>query len=100
MPHRTQGQSARRCGSVWQTSGADRAAPRAGYALAGELARGALVAQSIAKRVIDAGLSASLADGLVLEREAFVEVFHTDDSQIGVQSFIEHGPGKAAFTGR
>jgi enoyl-CoA hydratase len=69
------------------------------FALAGELARGALAAQAIAKRVIDAGLSASLAEGLALERKAFVEVFHTDDSQIGVQSFIEHGPGKAAFTG-
>ena len=54
-----------------------------------------MVAQALAKRVIDAGLSTSLADGLALEREAFVEVFGTDDSQIGVKSFIEHGPGKA-----
>ena len=69
-------------------------------ALAGELARGAVVAQAIAKRVIDAGLSTSLAEGLALERDAFVEVFHSDDSQIGVKSFIEHGPGKATFTGR
>jgi len=69
-------------------------------AMAGELARGALAAQAIAKRVIDAGLSTSLDEGLALEREAFVEVFRTDDSQIGVRSFIEHGPGKAAFTGR
>jgi enoyl-CoA hydratase len=68
--------------------------------LAAEVARGASTAQAITKRVIDAGLSLSLAEGLELEREAFVEVFHTDDSRIGVASFLEHGPGRATFTGR
>ena len=29
-----------------------------------------------------------------------MEVFRTEDSQIGVKSFLEHGPGKAEFTGR
>ena len=29
-----------------------------------------------------------------------VEVFRTDDSQIGVKSFLANGPGKAQFTGR
>lgn len=61
---------------------------------------GALVAQAIAKRSIDLGLDGSLADGLVLEQEMFVEVFKTEDSQIGVQSFLENGPGKATFEGR
>ena len=42
----------------------------------------------------------ALAGALALERELFVEVFGTEDSQIGVQSFLEHGPGKADFTGR
>lgn len=69
-------------------------------ALAAEVAMGPLAAQAITKRVLDAGLSGSLADGLALEREAFVEVFHTDDSRTGVASFLEHGPGKATFTGR
>jgi enoyl-CoA hydratase/carnithine racemase len=68
-------------------------------ALAAEVAKGALVAQAIAKRLIDGGLSGSLTDGLALERNGFVEVFRTDDSQIGVQSFLEHGPGNAQFTG-
>lgn len=69
--------------------------------LAAEVAKGALTAQAITKRVIDAGLAApSLADGLALEREAFAEVFATEDSRIGVASFLEHGPGKATFTGR
>jgi enoyl-CoA hydratase/carnithine racemase len=68
--------------------------------LAGEVANGAVVAQSICKRLIDDGLSSSLIDGLALEREGFVEVFRTDDASIGVQSFLDHGPGKALFTGR
>ena len=66
----------------------------------GCISKGPRVAQAIAKRVIDAGVELSLADGLALEREAFVEVFGTDDSQIGVKSFLENGPGKAEFTGR
>jgi enoyl-CoA hydratase len=68
--------------------------------LAAEVAGGALVAQALAKRAIDDGMSVSLADGLAIERELFEEVFRTDDSRIGVASFLEHGPGKAAFTGR
>jgi enoyl-CoA hydratase/carnithine racemase len=68
-------------------------------ALAAEVAKGALQAQAITKRVIDSGLSTSLDAGLALERDGFVEVFATDDSQIGVASFLEHGPGKADFTG-
>jgi enoyl-CoA hydratase len=68
--------------------------------LAAELARGALVAQGLAKRVIDGGLSTSLAEGLRLEQTAFEQVFESDDSRIGVASFLEHGPGKAEFTGR
>jgi enoyl-CoA hydratase len=68
--------------------------------LAAEVAAGPLAAQAICKRVIDEGLDRSLADGLQLERTGFVEVFHTDDSRTGVASFLEHGPGKASFTGR
>jgi enoyl-CoA hydratase len=69
-------------------------------ALAAQVAAGALTAQAICKRAIDDGLDGSLSDGLGLERAAFVEVFHTDDARIGVASFLEHGPGKATFTGR
>jgi enoyl-CoA hydratase len=69
-------------------------------ALAAEVARGALIAQALTKQAIDQGLSMSLSDGLALERELFVEAFRSDDSQIGVRSFLEHGPGKASFTGR
>ena len=68
--------------------------------LASEVAKGALHAHALMKRAIDEGLSSTLADGLLLERRLFTEVFHTDDSQVGVQSFLEHGPGKANFTGK
>jgi len=67
--------------------------------LAAECARGAVLSQAFAKQAIDQGLSTSLADGLRIEREAFVESFRTNDSQIGVKSFLENGPGKAEFTG-
>ena len=70
------------------------------FALAAEVARGALQAHAAMKRAIDEGMSSTLADGLLLERQLFTDVFATDDSQIGVKSFLEHGPGKATFTGK
>jgi enoyl-CoA hydratase/carnithine racemase len=69
-------------------------------ALAVEVAAGPLQAQALTKRAVDAGLDRTLAEGLALERDLFVDVFHTDDSQIGVKSFLEQGPGKAQFTGQ
>jgi enoyl-CoA hydratase len=69
-------------------------------ALAAEVARGALVAQALVKKAVDDGLSTSLADGLRLERKVFVESFRSQDSRIGVESFLANGPGKAQFTGR
>lgn len=69
------------------------------HALAAECARGAVLSQMYAKQAIDRGLSTSLADGLAIEQKLFVESFRTNDSQIGVKSFLEHGPGKADFTG-
>jgi enoyl-CoA hydratase/carnithine racemase len=70
------------------------------FALAAEVAKGALQAQARAKRAVDEGLSLPLKAGLDRERDLFVDVFETDDSQVGVKSFLEHGPGKAVFTGR
>ena len=68
--------------------------------LATEVARGALQAQAMIKRAVDGGIESDLADGLKLERDLFEGIFHTADSQIGVESFLEHGPGKAQFTGK
>lgn len=69
-------------------------------AYAAELAKGAVLGQALAKRAIDDGLDQTLAAGLDIELALFEEVFATEDSQIGVKSFLENGPGKAAFTGR
>lgn len=69
-------------------------------ALAAELAAGAVVAQGLAKQAVDRGLDGSLAEGIELEQELFVQSFATEDARIGVASFREHGPGKATFTGR
>lgn len=69
-------------------------------ALAAEVARGARVAQGLIKQAIDEGLSRPLADGLALEQRLFAEAFRSEDSQIGVASFLASGPGKAQFTGR
>jgi enoyl-CoA hydratase len=65
-----------------------------------ELARGPVLAHGLAKRAIDRGLDITLNGGLDLEQQLFVEVFATDDAKTGVASFLENGPGKAAFKGR
>ena len=69
-------------------------------AWAAEFAAGAVVAQGLAKQAVDRGLDGALGAGLDLEQQLFVEAFRTDDARIGVESFKEHGPGKATFTGR
>lgn len=69
-------------------------------ALAAEAARGAVQAQALVKRAVDEGIETDLGAGLGLERRLFEQVFHTEDSRIGVQSFLANGPGKAEFTGR
>lgn len=68
--------------------------------LATAVAGGATQAARIIKRVVDAGIETDLASGLAMEIAGFEEVFATEDSQIGVASFRENGPGKATFTGR
>lgn len=68
--------------------------------LAAHVARGASVAQRLIKKAVREGADMSLPEALALEKSLFVEVFGSDDSQIGVASFREHGPGKATFTGK
>jgi enoyl-CoA hydratase len=67
--------------------------------LASSVASGATVATGLIKRAVDEGMQTDLAQGLALELELFEEVFHSTDSQIGVASFLENGPGKASFNG-
>ncbi len=53
-----------------------------------------------AKEAIDRGLETDLATGLEIERMLFAGLFATRDREIGMTSFVEHGPGKASFEGR
>lgn len=69
-------------------------------ALARQLAAGPAYALRAAKEAIDRGLEVDLATGLDIERVQFSGVFATEDRAIGLQSFIENGPGKAEFVGR
>ncbi len=54
----------------------------------------------LAKQAIEDGIEGTLDHGLRLERTLFAECFATDDARIGIDSFIENGPGKAEFTGK
>lgn len=68
--------------------------------LAGVVASGATQAAALIKQAVNEGLETDLATGLSRELALFEEVFHTEDSKIGVASFLEHGPGRATFTGK
>ena len=70
------------------------------FALAGRLAQGPTYALRAAKEAIDRGLEVDLESGLEIERVQFAALFATQDRTVGMQSFIEHGPGKAVFTGQ
>ena len=67
---------------------------------ASQFATGPAYAFRAAKEAIDRGLEADLDTGLEIERQQFAGLFATEDRTIGMESFIEHGPGKAQFRGR
>jgi len=66
-------------------------------AWAAELAAGPAFALRAAKEAIDRGLETDLVTGLEIERAQFAALFATPDRTTGMQSFIDHGPGKAVF---
>lgn len=72
----------------------------AAFQLASQLADGPPYALRAAKEAIDRGLEVDLATGLDIERQQFAALFATEDQSVGMRSFIEHGPGKAEFSGR
>ena len=69
-------------------------------AMARKFAAGPPLALAAAKKAIDEGLDRPLREGLALESRLFAELFDTEDQKTGMRSFLESGPGKAAFTGR
>ncbi|HEY3738167.1 MAG TPA: enoyl-CoA hydratase-related protein [Jatrophihabitans sp.] len=66
--------------------------------MATKFAAGPQLALRAAKAAIDGGLDGALDTGLKLESHLFATLFATQDKQIGVDSFIENGPGKATFS--
>jgi enoyl-CoA hydratase len=67
-------------------------------AWAASFAAGPLAAHALAKRAIDEGLDATLAEGLGLEQDLFTAVFRTADARLGVDAF--RAKEKPNFTGR
>ncbi|PRY02112.1 enoyl-CoA hydratase/isomerase family protein [Allonocardiopsis opalescens] len=72
----------------------------AALAWARRYAEGPALALRAAKQAVDSGLETELATGLEIERLHFAGLFGTADQKAGMRSFMEHGPGKASFTGR
>ncbi|MGW3162881.1 enoyl-CoA hydratase/isomerase family protein [Streptomyces sp. NPDC001142] len=66
-------------------------------AWAAALAKGPALALRAAKESIDAGLETDIDTGLTIERNWFAGLFATEDRERGMRSFVEEGPGKAAF---
>jgi enoyl-CoA hydratase/carnithine racemase len=84
---------------------ADRVAPdgevyQTAREMAGRYATGPALALRAAKQAVDTGLDLDLNDGLEVERLQFAALFATEDQKTGMRSFMEEGPGKAAFEGR
>jgi enoyl-CoA hydratase/carnithine racemase len=71
----------------------------AAVAWASRFSNGAALALRAAKEAIDTGLEVDLRTGLEIERQQFAALFATEDRSIGMKSFVENGPGKAAFKG-
>jgi enoyl-CoA hydratase/carnithine racemase len=79
-------------------------APEAVYdeavAWASQFTGAAAYALRAAKECIDRGSEVDLETGLEIERQQFAALFATEDRAIGMESFVENGPGKARFVGR
>lgn len=61
---------------------------------------GPRIALRAVKEAVDRGVEVDLDTGLSIERALFAALFATEDRELGMQSFIDNGPGKAEFTGR
>lgn len=61
---------------------------------------GPRMALRAAKEAVDLGIETDLETGLGIERALFAGLFATEDREIGMQSFMDDGPGQAKFVGR
>lgn len=66
---------------------------------AARYAGGPTQALRAAKTAMNWGARGDVRTGLILEREVFAELFSTQDQKAGMRSFLDHGPGKATFSG-
>jgi enoyl-CoA hydratase/carnithine racemase len=94
-----QADEALRIGLVDKVVPADQVYAEA-LAWAGQFVNGPTYALRAAKEAIDRGLDTDLGTGLEIERQQFAALFATRDRTLGMQSFVENGPGQAAFEGR
>lgn len=67
---------------------------------AAQFETGPRVALAAAKRAIDHGFEATLADGLAIERDEFDTVFASEDRSTGMTHFRSKSPGEPHFRGR
>ncbi|HET7691404.1 MAG TPA: enoyl-CoA hydratase-related protein [Nocardioidaceae bacterium] len=65
-----------------------------------QFGHGPALALRAAKEAIDRGIEVDLETGIEIERQQFAALFATEDRALGMQSFVENGPGKATFVGR
>ena len=72
----------------------------AALAWARQFRHGPALALAAAKRSVDTGADLDIAAGLKMESELFSALFDTEDKDIGMTAFVEHGPGYARFVGR
>ena len=66
--------------------------------MVGAFANGPAALRNCKKAIMD-GLHVSIEEAIAIEKREFVAAFQTDDSVIGITSFLENGPGKAEFSG-
>ncbi len=71
----------------------------AAVAMAARYAAGPAAIANAKKSIMD-GLHVSIEEAIAIERREFIASFQTDDAVTGIKSFLEHGPGKAEFSGQ
>jgi len=61
---------------------------------------GATISLGYSKRIIHTCVEKGLAEADRLSLDLAAELFKTEDLRVGIQSFLENGPGKAKFSGK
>jgi enoyl-CoA hydratase/carnithine racemase len=83
----------------------NRVLPDAGFGeaaleFATRLASGPTRAHAATKQIVRAYLTSGVKGADSITAEAVGALFDTEDTRAAIRSFLEHGPGKASFSGR